>query len=153
VKPGSPIKFSMVLGRRPRSLQRKRSNDRYRDEIRNLAKTKMNGAPILSRVSLYTRILWLRRHKIDIDVDNIVKPILDALEGIVFADDTLISQCMVTRIDLDRSYEIIDAGAPTESYRELLDLLKVGASDIIYIEVGEYALQRLVFGRIDGGAL
>ena len=104
---------------------------------------------------MYGRIIWLRRHEVSIDVDNIAKPILDALKGVVFEDDALISQCLVTRIDINAKpdFTIVDAGAPGQSYQELIDLLAdIQVDDILYVEIGSTDLQRLVFGIIDGGA-
>ena len=117
----------------------------------NLAKTKMTGGVIKAGQPLYSRILWLCRRPNFGDVDNIVKPILDALKGIVFDDDALISQSLVTRIDPRHAYEIVDAGEPNEPFQELIDLLSMKLDDIIYVEVGRISSQRLVFGTIDGG--
>lgn len=141
----------MVLARRPKSQQAKGNDKRYRESIRSAARLKMTGQRIGHSAPLYSRILWIRRHDVDIDVDNIVKPILDALEGIVFADDASFAKCLVTRIDAERGYELVDAGAPAESYRELIDLLTKKVGDILYIEIGRNESQRVVFGTIDGG--
>ena len=50
---------------------------------------------------LYIRIVWFARIKGGPDVDNIIKPMVDALKGIIYTDDALISQCLSVRIDLE----------------------------------------------------
>jgi Holliday junction resolvase RusA-like endonuclease len=142
-------KFSMVLPHRPRSLQRKSKTDKYRQTLRNLAINKMMS--VILKGPLYSRITWLHRQHVTTDVDNIVKPILDALEGVVFGNDFEICQALATRIDLRRDYTIVAAGASAEDYEALVDLLDRGEDDILYVEVGRMEAERVVFGPIDGG--
>jgi hypothetical protein len=97
--------------------------------------------------------LWFHRHQTSQDVDNIIKPILDALKGTVFEDDVQVAQCVVTRIDLTRDYSLSDANIRNDVYEVMLDLIFDPAGDhILYIEVGEQNAQRAVFGPVDGGA-
>jgi hypothetical protein len=86
-------------------------------------------------------------------VDNIVKPILDALTGVVYSDDFLIAQSLVSRVEVDREdYTIADQWASAESFADLTDLLTNSAVNyIIYIEIGHIDRNRIVFGPIDGG--
>lgn len=44
-----------------------------------------------------------------LDVDNIAKPILDALKGLVFTDDALVSDAVIRRRDLAGEFELAEA--------------------------------------------
>jgi hypothetical protein len=100
---------------------------------------------------LYARIIWFHRYETSQDVDNIIKPILDALGGIWFHSDFKIAQCLASRIDIRETYELVDTNIPDEVYDELLALLNSAEADILYLEVGPIAWQRVVFAPIDGG--
>lgn len=43
---------------------------------------------------------------VSLDVDNIPKPILDALKGLVFVDDTQVSDCLCRKRDLNSNLRI-----------------------------------------------
>jgi hypothetical protein len=96
------------------------------------------------------RIIWFFRRKGGPDIDNIVKPILDALEGVIYRSDSQISQCLSTRIDLTMPYTIAPIDIADEVSKELVDLLNFHYGDILYIEVGQMPAQKAVFGPIDG---
>lgn len=83
------------------------------------------------------------------DTDNIVKPILDELDGIIYITDAQIKQCLATRIDLTRPYVISDRNVPDDLYQSLSDLISSSHGDILFIEVGELKSQEVVFGEID----
>lgn len=42
------------------------------------------------------------------DLDNIIKPILDALNGVVYTDDRLVTDLIVKKYDPDRLVDFID---------------------------------------------
>ena len=44
-----------------------------------------------------------------LDVDNLAKPILDALKGLVFADDALVSDAIIRKRDLAGEFELAEA--------------------------------------------
>ena len=91
------MSFSIILPRTPKSVQAV-WKDKYKEGIRDAAKARYSEAP--TGGSVYIRIIWFQSGKGGPDVDNIVKPILDALEGVVFENDSQISQCLATRIIL-----------------------------------------------------
>ena len=84
-------------------------------------------------------------------MDNIIKPIVDALKGIIYKDDSLISQCLSVRIDLEKPYQVSNDNI-SDDYQEMVDLINSGGKDVLYIEVGNTISQQAVFGPIDGGA-
>jgi hypothetical protein len=83
------------------------------------------------------------------DTDNIVKPILDELDGIIYRTDAQIKQCLATRVDLTKPYVISDRNVPDDLYQSLVDLIASSRNDILFIEVGELTSQEVVFGKID----
>lgn len=140
--------FSMVLPRTPRSVRAEKAAG-YKTQIENIARTRFLPPPI-GEGRLYARIIWFARKKGGPDVDNIVKPILDALRGVVYEDDSQIDQCLATKIDLTKLYSVSANHISSKDYQELIDLLGSPADDILYIEVGRIPGQQAVFGPIDG---
>lgn len=141
--------FSITLPRVPKSVQADKI-EKYKQSLRNAAKREFTDAPT-GDTPLYVRIIWFARKKGGPDVDNIVKPILDALDGVVYRSDSQIGQCLSTRIDLSKPYTISYGDIADEDYQQLTDLLASNHSDILYIEVGRIYDQKVVFGPIDGG--
>jgi len=98
---------------------------------------------------LYIRLAWFHNRPTKQDVDGIFKNVLDALKGVVFLDDILITQCLGSRIDMNAGYEIVEAYAPSEALSVLYQLLDENHNDILYVEVGPAAVCRVTFGPID----
>ena len=141
--------FVMVLPRRPVSVQGG-PNKKYKEALSQAAAIRMQGIGMLDG-SLYARIIWFHRVKTSQDIDNIVKPILDSLKGVVYKDDFQIEQCLATRIDLQRSYVLSDRDVDAGTYQEIVEMIAFPYNDILYIEIGPMALNQVVFGPIDGG--
>ncbi len=101
--------------------------------------------------NLYLRVVWFYNRGYS-DVDNILKPILDALQGVVFRNDRLIVKVSSERVDTRRTYELAsDPGVAPEVYSELVELLGTEESDVTYVEVGTIPARLVVLGPIDGG--
>jgi hypothetical protein len=86
-----PIEF-LVLSR-PMSLQ---TNSRVRfqswkSQVRAEAAKAWAGRPILSEGEFHLTIVHLHHDVSTPDVDNIIKPIQDALEGVLLSNDNLVS--------------------------------------------------------------
>lgn len=143
--------FSMMLLRIPISVQAEKAG-RYQGQIKSVAQSRFASPPIYDD-RLYARIIWFTRKKGGPDVDNIIKPILDALKGTVYGDDSQIDQCLATKIDLTKPFTVSAKHIWGADYQELIDLLGSPADDILYIEVGRIPDQQAVFGPIDGGTL
>lgn len=139
----------ILISRTPRSLGAERQQG-YRQALRDGARARYTHEPSNAE-SLYVRIVWFSRKKGGPDTDNIVKPILDELDGIIYRTDAQIKQCLATRIDLTKPYTISNRNAPDDLYRDLVDLISSSHDDILFIEVGQVTSQQAVFGPIDGG--
>ncbi len=142
--------FSLVAAIRPLSLQAERKTA-YRVRLRAGA-VQAHGARGFLPGDLYARIVWFHRDKTTTDVDNITKPILDALKGVVFGDDYPVRKCVTERIYRGRNYEVTETRIPDWAYERLLGFLEQDVADILYVEVGPVFGQRVVFGPIDGGS-
>lgn len=143
--------FAMALAKKPISAQKRGKKQRYQQEIRDAAIKKVGKAklPLLDG-ELYARITWFHAVKPDIDVDNIAKPILDALVGVVYDDDQRIAQCLITRVKSRPKPRLSESFISKELHSQIYELLK-NHKDVLYIEVGQFSLPEVVFGPIDGG--
>lgn len=144
--------FSIVLSRTPKSANAEgRFLVNYQQRIADDANARYKSAAVVSD-RLYIRIVWFTRKKGGPDVDNIIKPIVDALKGIIYKDDALISQCLSVRIDLEKPYKVSNDSISDDKYQELVDTINSECNDVLYIEIGSAMPQQAVFGPIDGGA-
>lgn len=144
--------FSIVLSRDPKSASAgSRFLANYQKRLAGDADARYKSAAVVSG-RLYIQIIWFARKKGGPDIDNIIKPIVDELKGIVYQDDSLISQCLSVRIDLDKPYQVSNDNISDDDYQEIVDMINLGDKDVLYIEVGNTISQQAVFGPIDGGA-
>jgi Holliday junction resolvase RusA-like endonuclease len=144
--------FALALPRTPKSVQAdKHGLRKYRKEIKDAAAAKFQNAPS-DRDWLYIRIILFTWKKGGPDIDNIIKPIVDALKGVVYRDDKQISHCLSTRIDLEKPNNIPSDNISSDLYKELIDMINAKRSDVLYIEVGANSSQQAMFGLIEGGA-
>ncbi len=95
-----PPLLEFVMARPPLS-QRANSKPRsqWRASVRETARQQWGAASPVSREVAVTITYFLRDE--DLDVDNIPKPILDALTGLVYADDVQVSDlpCRKRRLE------------------------------------------------------
>ena len=144
--------FAIVLAERPVSAQKKGKKQRFKQAIRNAAMRQVGKAkmPLLNG-ELYARITWFHRVYPQLDIDNIPKPILDALVGIVYDDDHRIAQCLTSRIDTRQDHKLPDVHPVPDILKELHQLINVKKlENVIYIEIGQLSKLKILFGP-DGG--
>ncbi len=139
--------FAMVVPRRPASGNK--PNPLFQEHIRECAQTVFDGQSVLEG-SLYARVAWFHGVPTTQDVDNIPKPIMDALKGVVFRDDFTIVQILACRVDTTRDCVISYLGRHVEAESELRRLLASDAKHVLYIEAGQAANARVSFGPIEG---
>lgn len=85
------------------------------------------------------------------DVDNTIKPILDAMTGTVFIDDAAVRQCIAESIYLPDGFTIADNYRPAQGFNALSELLMAGdPPHFLYAEVGTAPKQRITFGPLEG---
>jgi len=80
---------------------------------------------------LEAKITYFYQSNTDLDIDNIIKPILDSLNGVFYTDDSQISEVNSKRIDLNGSY-IIENNTP------LLATQLTKGIEFVYFELFKY---------------
>ena len=102
------IHFEFVVKGVPRTAQSK-SVGKWRSLVRAAAEAQWNrrSAPIQEPVSV--RLVYFHVGLTDRDVDNLIKPILDSLKGLVYADDDLVHEVTSRKTQLVTGLRIENA--------------------------------------------
>jgi len=135
------------LPSRPRSLNAK-VKESYAKAIREAAQQKYSGG--LTSGALYSRIIWFHKYRsTQGDADNIAKRIHDALKGIVFADDGVITHTMTARVDATVDVEVIaDTNHPDVAADLAQSLGNPEVRDVLYVEVGHQTNPQVYLGPL-----
>lgn len=98
--------------------------------------------------NIYSKIIYIHQKKIDIDVDNMSKPFVDAFKGIIYKDDNIINHRVCSKIWLKdfQSYEIDIFKLPDEIAEKFSNLIEEGAEHIVYYEIGEFSQSMIKIG-------
>ena len=105
--------------------------------------------------SLYVRVVWFRNVKSQGDVDNVVKPILDAFKNRIFDDDEQIVLCLAQRVDAFRDYTLSASARtkiPNRKYEEMEQLIAENHAHVLYVEIGAVPQQVVTFGPVEEGS-
>lgn len=145
--------FEFVTTRKPVSVNRKNSKrgkepkSVFIEALRRDAQQAYQGMPLLQG-SLYARIIWFHLDQPG-DPDNIIKPILDALQTVVYDDDSLIAKIATERCNLRTEVlTLASRSARPMIFDALLDLIAEQHEPLLYIEVDSLATRELYFGPI-----
>jgi crossover junction endodeoxyribonuclease RusA len=125
------LPFEFVIDGPPMSAQsRNRSKlAEWKARVRAAAEAHWTGVPFRQNVRVV--VTYYHEHRFALlDTDNMVKPILDALIGLVYFDDRQASHIQVRSINLDAGVRGLAVG------RELLERLE-GISEFLIIRVDE----------------
>jgi hypothetical protein len=99
-------RFELVVGGIPKAPTAK-SKPRWQEKIRKAAEEGVPPEWKLLAEEVSAVIIYFHRHAASgVDVDNMSKPILDALEGIVIEDDGFVVQLTARRTKLAGDLEI-----------------------------------------------
>lgn len=95
------LPFDFTIAGPPVSQQARRSEriEEWRDAVKEAANQLWLGAPPVESVVMVTVIYFHDGRRFD--VDNIPKPILDALNGLVFSDDNQVTDLVCRKLNLD----------------------------------------------------
>lgn len=101
------FQFEFTVTGIPLSLQcqNKESLNRWKTEVNNAASLKWTQGMPPFKGELTIRITYYFENDSP-DVDNIIKPIQDALKGLVYDDDNQIVKTQCEKKDIDGSYKI-----------------------------------------------
>lgn len=105
------IPFDFTVKGPPLSQQaRGASRKKWRARVERAARTRLlNGcSPVADEVAL--SIVYYYEGDTP-DVDNIIKPIQDALEGLVYVDDGQVVKAECAKVSIDRSFTIRGASS------------------------------------------
>lgn len=143
------LPFVLVLPFRPASAQGK-GRAKYQARLKQEVTTAFVGREQL-RGNLYVRITHFHRVKTRrADVDNIIKPVLDAMKGTVFVDDAAVRQCIAESIYLPDGFTVADNNRPSPGFDALSNLLTADdQTHFMYVEVGTAPEQRVAFGPLE----
>lgn len=101
------ILFEFLIPRRPVSLQtKKRQNlQAWKTYVRSEAARVWAGSAIITTSELQLSLVYFYESD-PVDIDNIIKPIQDALVGLVYSDDLLVTDVDSHRRPLLGTFEL-----------------------------------------------
>lgn len=125
--------IEFLIPKRPVSLQAKsQSKKEWKDFVKLHAAQNWTGSPPVQDVSLRLTIVYLCNDSPP-DIDNIIKPIQDALNNLVYEDDGLIA-------DVDSHRRFISDPVDLTKLSKLPDLLVKGIEqneECVYVRVSQ----------------
>ena len=103
-----PIPFEFLIDGPPVSQQARRRDRvrQWRAEVRNIAQAEWGAQPPVD-YPLRVSITYFYEN-VSFDVDNIPKPVLDALKGMVYVDDSQISDLLCRKRDLTHNLQFLN---------------------------------------------
>lgn len=124
--------FEFLISKRPVSLQTKNRQNlqAWKSFVRGEAsKLWIKGTPPVSESALRFTIVYLCDES-PADIDNIIKPIQDALVGLVFVDDFLVS-------DVDSHRRFLDEPIDVTNLPPLLQSGVAAGNECVYVRVSD----------------
>ncbi len=98
--------LEFLIPRRPLSLQAKPPGlRRWKEFVRATAAAVWSDAPIVEK-PIHLKLIYLCAQD-PVDIDNIIKPIQDALDGLVYENDVNVTDVEAHRRSLSGEYEVL----------------------------------------------
>ncbi|QUS57982.1 RusA family crossover junction endodeoxyribonuclease [Pseudovibrio brasiliensis] len=125
-----PIEF-LVKGT-PVSLQAKRAEAReeWKEIVKAASTTAIETPHMVSDKILAVTIYYFPEEAMQGDIDNIVKPILDALNRHIYFDDNQVERLVVQKFEPDRVFEFQNV---TQTLQDALE----GKPPVLYIKISD----------------
>ncbi|MEH2027928.1 RusA family crossover junction endodeoxyribonuclease [Nostoc sp.] len=125
------ILFEFIIPRRPVSLQtKKRENlQAWKNFVRVEAQKVWKDSSPITKGDLQLTLVYLC-DEYPADIDNIIKPIQDALVDLVFEDDSLVS-------DVDSHRRFLSDPIEIKSLPSLLQRAVIIGKECVYVKVSE----------------
>jgi Holliday junction resolvase RusA-like endonuclease len=132
-----PIEF-LVKGT-PVSLQAKRpeSREEWKERVRTASTSVIPQPHFASGDRMSVTLYYLPKEPMQGDVDNIVKPVLDALSRHIFINDRQVERVLVQKFEPGN---VFGFAQPSETFAEALD----GAKPVLYVRVSNDPFEDLV---------
>ena len=130
------LPFEFVIGGPPVSQQTRR-RERVREwtaEVEDAARKTWDTEPPIAGAIMVTITYFF--DGTPFDVDNIPKPILDALKGMVFSDDVQVFDLLCRKRDINENLQIQNPSPELIEYlRESKQVLHISVADALNREV------------------
>jgi crossover junction endodeoxyribonuclease RusA len=132
------MNFEFIIPKRPVSSQTKKRNslNRWKNYVRAEAEKHWQGE-LSKDVALHLTLGFFYKEDI-LDVDNIVKPIQDALVGLVYEDDALITDLLAHRHRVSALYR--EEESYPVKYSDVLIRAILLQSECVYVRVQDAGL-------------
>lgn len=138
--------ISLIFPLKPKSLNAGRKQLRkYRERIiENIGNHPYSLFDKSQKIAC--TIYYFHRKKTEIDADNMGKPLLDALEGIFFEDDSQVIWRLAVRVNALEDFTIENKGMDLDKLDELLDFIST-RDHVIYVELKKIESLLLTVGQ------
>ncbi|MBD2499643.1 RusA family crossover junction endodeoxyribonuclease [Anabaena azotica] len=124
------LPFEFLINRRPLSVQANPKRlQQWKNFVRSEAQNVWQGNSPIQDANLQLTLVYLCGDSPP-DIDNIIKPIQDALVGLVFEDDSLIS-------DVDGHRRFLSEPIKKKNLPFLLQQGFLNAQECVYVKVSE----------------
>lgn len=132
-----PLEF--IVQGTPVSLQCKRTiaKDDWKGRVRDASYNVLPEGHFSTEAPISITLFYFPATEMQGDVDNIVKPILDALSQHIYADDKQVERVWVQKFEPGRIFEFTN---PSEVLSEALD----GEKPLLFIRLGDDLTEGLV---------
>lgn len=105
--------FELIVEGIPASVNKQgKTYQTWIHQVATLARTRWGDRPPLTRVSIRLEIIFFYEKYTQLDVDNIIKPIQDSLNNIVYIDDRLVFDVMARKRQLTGRYHLMETTVP-----------------------------------------
>jgi crossover junction endodeoxyribonuclease RusA len=123
--------FEFLIRSRPVSQQARRSRrkDAWKDFVRREAERSWGPVHVPADGPMCVTLIYLY-DEVALDVDNIIKPIQDALVGLVFPDDSLVTDVIIRRRELRGTFDL------TRVSSVLVEGFEYG-NEFVYVWIGD----------------
>lgn len=123
--------FEFLIRSRPVSQQARRSSrkEAWKDFVRREAERSWGPVHVPADGPVCVTLIYLY-DEVALDVDNILKPIQDALVGLVSPDDSLVTDVIIRRRELRGTFDL------TRASSVLVDGFEYG-NEFVYVWIGD----------------
>ncbi len=125
-----PFPIEFVVHGTPASAQTKRpsTRERWKETVRLASRSALPEGHFATEAAVAVTLFYFPLQDVQGDLDNIVKPVLDALSRHIYLDDRQVERRWVERFDVDS--ERTQTGA-----RGLLSALRTGDRPALYVRL------------------
>jgi Holliday junction resolvase RusA-like endonuclease len=122
--------YSLWVEEQPKSAKRTaNSRTKYMKIIKQVAKKEIEKPLLSNRIDI--EILFYTQVSLRADIDNVIKPVLEALKGIAYNDDRQVRSVKATAYPFGEAFGMNGLTSP-EDVSRLLDLDQVEFMIVIY---------------------